>query len=98
MVTFLLFTRPALLAMQGADPAARSVTARLTSDYTKVPGRSEAIRVSLDAGPAGWEITPTGAQGSHVLTSMLDADGLAFAPAKAVEIAAGSELRSDLLG
>ena len=53
MVTFLLFVRPALLAMQGADPAARSVTARLTSPYTKVHGRAEAIRVRLEAGPSG---------------------------------------------
>ena len=98
MVTFLLFARPALLAMQGADPAARSVTARLTGDYTKVRGRSEAIRVRLAAGPGGWEITPTGAQGSHVLTSMLDADGLAFAPAEMVELAAGTELRTELIG
>jgi molybdopterin biosynthesis enzyme len=63
-----------------------------------VRGRSEAIRVRLDAGPGGWEITPTGAQGSHVLTSMLDADGLAFAPAEMVELAAGTELRTELIG
>ena len=31
MVTFLLFVRPALLAMQGGDPAARALTARLTA-------------------------------------------------------------------
>ncbi len=98
MVTFLLFVRPALLAMQGADPAARELTARLTSAYTKVRGRAEAIRVRVSAGPRGWEIEPTGAQGSHVLTSMIGADGLAFAPADSVELAAGTELRVELLG
>jgi len=97
MVTFLLFARPALLAMQGANPAGRSVAARLRSPYTKVRGRAEAIRVRLEAGAGGWEIAPTGPQGSHVLTSMLGADGLAFAPAELVELPAGTELRTELL-
>ena len=97
MVTFLLFVRPALLAMQGADPGNRSLTARLTSPYTKVRGRAEAIRVRVEAGVSGWEITPTGPQGSHVLTSMLGADGLAFAAADVVELAAGTELPVELL-
>ena len=98
MVTFLLFVRPALLAMQGGDPAARALTARLTVPYTKVRGRAEAIRVRLAAGTGGWEIEPTGAQGSHVLTSMIGADGLAFAPADLVELEAGTELRVELVG
>jgi molybdopterin molybdotransferase len=97
MVTFLLFARPALHAMQGADPGARRVTARLTAPYAKAHGRAEAIRVRLEAGAAGWEATPTGPQGSHVLTSMLGADGLAFAPADADELAAGAELPVELL-
>ena len=98
MVTFLLLVRPALLAMQGGDPAARALTARLTAAYRKVEGRAEAIRVRLAAGPGGWEIEPTGPQGSHVLTSMVGADGLAFAPAAMVEIPAGTELPVELIG
>ena len=97
MVTFTLFARPALLAMQGADPGGRSIVARLSTAYTKVRGRAEAIRVAVTAGPAGWEIEPTGPQGSHVLTSMLGADGLAFAPSALVELEAGTELRVELL-
>jgi molybdopterin molybdotransferase len=97
MVTFLLFVRPALLAMQGADPGAAAVRARLTTAYAKSPGRAEAIRVRLEAGAGGWEATPTGPQGSHVLTSMLGADGLAFAPADAGELPAGTELVTELL-
>ncbi|HET6831835.1 MAG TPA: gephyrin-like molybdotransferase Glp [Solirubrobacterales bacterium] len=97
MVTFLLFVRPALLAMQGTDPAAVAVRARLAVPYAKSPGRAEAIRVRLEAGARGWEATPTGPQGSHVLTSMLGADGLAFAPADAGELPAGTELVTELL-
>jgi len=98
MVTFTLFARPALLAMQGADPLARSITAKLGSAYTKVRGRAEAIRVAVETRPAGWVIEPTGPQGSHVLTSMLGADGLAFASADLVELDAGTELRVELFG
>ena len=97
MVTFTLFARPALLAMQGADPLDRSIVARLRSAYTKVRGRAEAIRVAVEPGSSGWEIDPTGPQGSHVLTSMLGADGLAFAGSDLVELEAGTELRVELL-
>ena len=97
MVTFALFARPALLAMQGADPAARSITASLAVPYRKVEGRAEAIRVALEPGPEGWRATPTGPQGSHVLTSMIGADGLAFAAAELVDLEAGTELRVELL-
>lgn len=98
MVTFLLFVRPALLAMQGAEPSARSLTARLARPHRKVEGRAEAIRVRVEPGDGGWVITPTGPQGSHVLTSMIGADGLAFAPAEAVGLEEGTELRVELIG
>ena len=97
MVTFVLFVRPALLAMQGADPHAGRVVARLAEDYPKVHGRAEAIRVRLVAGPDGWLAHPTGPQGSHVLTSMLGADGLAFAPTDREAMLAGERVEIELL-
>jgi molybdopterin molybdotransferase len=97
MVTFLLFVRPALLAMQGADPAAARITARLAGDHEKVRDRAEAIRVRLTADDSGWLATPTGPQGSHVLTSMLGADGLAFAPAGVDVVRAGEPIEVELL-
>jgi molybdopterin molybdotransferase len=97
MVTFLLFARPALLAMQGADPAAARIEAALGADHRSVPGRAEAIRVRLEPGPRGWVATPTGPQGSHVLTSMIGADGLAFAPTEAEAMRAGEPVPVELL-
>jgi molybdopterin molybdotransferase len=97
MVTFVLFARPAILAMQGAHPDATRVTARFDRDYEKVEGRAEAIRVRLSAGDDGWIATPTGPQGSHVLTSMLGADGLAFAPTDAMVVRAGEPIGVELL-
>jgi molybdopterin molybdotransferase len=86
VVTFLLFARPALAAMQGADPSQPHITARLGQDVTPTEGREELIRVQLDGDLA----TPTGPQGSHVLTSLLGADGLARIPAGDAVLPAGS--------
>ena len=97
MVTFLLFVRPALLAMQGGDPAARRLTAAISEDYVKVEGRAEAVRVRLEPGDAAWAATPTGPQGSHVLTSMIGADGLAIIPTEVDRLHAGDAISVELL-
>ena len=97
MVTFLLFVRPALAKLQGADPAARRITATLTDAVPRNPGRDEAVRVALHDTPAGRAATPTGPQGSHQLTSMLGADGLALVTAGEGELAPGADVEVELL-
>ena len=94
MVTFLLFVRPALQALQGADPAAARVRATLTQDVSRTPGRDEAVRVRLDGDRAA---TPTGAQGSHRLSSMLGADGLAIVTAGEGAARAGDQVTVELI-
>jgi molybdopterin molybdotransferase len=98
MVTFLLFVRPALAALQGADPTATRVRARLTQPVPRHSGRDEAVRVRLTDTPTGREATPTGPQGSHQLTSMLRADGLAIVTAGDGERQAGDEVEVELIG
>jgi molybdopterin molybdotransferase len=93
MVTFLLFARPALLALQGAEPHAPRIRAELTQAMRRTPGRDELVRVTLD----GSRATPTGPQGSHRLSSMLGAGGLAIVPAGEGELAAGTEVVVELL-
>jgi molybdopterin molybdotransferase len=97
MVTFILFTRPALLQMQGLDPGAPRASAVLESDYAKKPGRAHALRCSLRGGEQGLLARPTGAQGSHVLTSMLGADALALIPETSEGVAAGERVEVELL-
>ncbi len=97
MVTFMLFARPALLAMQGLDPEARRASAVLEFDYPKKAGRAHAVRCRLRAGAEGLVACQTGAQGSHVLTSMLDADALALIPAASEGVAAGERVELELL-
>ena len=81
MVTFLLFVRPALAELQGADPEATRVRARLGEPVERNPGRDEAVRVVLRHDDSGRVAAPTGPQGSHQLSSMLAADGLAIVTA-----------------
>jgi molybdopterin molybdotransferase len=93
MVTFLLFVRPALAKLQGADPRARRIRAPLLEAVERNPGRDEAVRVTLTVEGA----TPTGPQGSHQLTSMLNADGLAIVTAGDGTAQRGEHVEVDLL-
>jgi molybdopterin molybdotransferase len=97
MVTFILFARPALLAMQGRAAHAMRSTATLAEGHPSLPDRDQAVRCSLSLEARGWVATPTGAQGSHVLTSMLGADGLAILPASERDAAAGDRFDVELL-
>jgi molybdopterin molybdotransferase len=98
MVTFQLFVRPALAALQGADPSAARTTAVLDQAVARNPRREQAVRVRLQPGGASWVASPTkGAQGSHVLTSMLGADALALIAPGDGEVAAGEQVEVELL-
>jgi molybdopterin molybdotransferase len=97
MVTFLLFARPALARLQGADPRQTRIRAKLTEAVPRNPGRDEAVRVTLTDTEGGREATPTGPQGSHQLSSMLHADGLALVTQGDGDAAAGELVTVELL-
>jgi molybdopterin molybdotransferase len=97
IVTFQLFARPALLALQGASPEAARVTAAMSEAVPRNPNRDEAVRVRLEETEGGRNAVPTGEQGSHQLTSMLGADGLAMIPAGEGEVAPGETVVVELL-
>jgi molybdopterin molybdotransferase len=97
MVAFQLFARPALAALQGGAQPAR-VSARLDEPVARNPQREQAIRVRLLQSENGLVAQPTKeAQGSHVLTSMLGADALAFVAPGEGELAAGQRVEVELL-
>ncbi|HEY1058768.1 MAG TPA: gephyrin-like molybdotransferase Glp [Limnobacter sp.] len=77
MVTFYAFVRDALHHLAGAQPRPLpTVTARLAQGVRKKAGRTEYQRVWLERDAQGWVAHLTGAQGSGVLRSMSEADGL----------------------
>jgi molybdopterin molybdotransferase len=98
MVTFHLFARPALAALQGAAPEPRRAMASLGEAVARNPQREQAIRVRLVQREEGLVASPTtGAQGSHVLTSMVGADALALIAPGEGEAAAGERVEVELL-
>jgi molybdopterin molybdotransferase len=97
MVTFHLFARPAVCALQGADPGIRAAHARAGEPLRRNPKRDQMVRVRLEQGDDGWVVRPTKAQMSHVLTSMLGADALARVPAGDGDIGEGERVDIELL-
>ena len=97
-ITFLLFVRPFLLRLQGAQVAAqpRSIPVRADFSWSKPDRRNEFLRVRLNE-QGGLELFPN--QGSGVLTSTVWGDGLvdnppgqAIAPGDVVRFIPFSEL------
>jgi molybdopterin molybdotransferase len=97
IVTFLLLARPALLALAGRDPAADRLTATLAEPIARLPQRAQAVRVELGGSRGAAVARPTGPQGSHVLSSMLGADGLALVAAGEGELGEGEPVEVELL-
>jgi molybdenum cofactor synthesis domain-containing protein len=97
MVCFLLFVRPALRALQGGLAEERRASAVIDRDYEKAAGRAHAVRCRLTTAGDGWHVQPTGAQGSHILTSMLDADALAIIPEQTTSVSSGERVELELL-
>jgi molybdopterin molybdotransferase len=77
MVTFYAFVRDALLTMGGAaSEPLPLLRAACTSAIRKKPGRTEYQRGRVRRAAAGWEVSVGGAQGSGILRSMSEANGL----------------------
>jgi molybdopterin molybdotransferase len=98
MISFELFARPAILKMQGITDWARpTVDATLMDEVTYKDDRRHYLRVRLEEGPEGWQAHLTGEQGSGILSSMIEADGLAIIPEDWGNCPAGSPVTVILL-
>jgi molybdopterin molybdotransferase len=95
MVTFLAFVRPALWRMMGAradDPQVDCplLQARSSEAIRKKPGRTEYQRAIVSRAADGTlTVRTTGQQGSGVLSSMVQANGLMVLPHAQGNIAIG---------
>ncbi len=98
MVCFEQFVLPALRDMMGHTRLfRRTITARISKPMKHRAGRTELIRVTLDADEQGYQATPTGAQGSGVLLSMARAEGLLLIPNECDGLHAGASVTVQLL-
>lgn len=99
IVTFYEFVRPFLLKRMGHSGPWTVPTLRLPCATTlkKKPGRMDFQRGQLQAGPDGLEVAPVGAQSSHILSGMAQAQCLMVLPAEAGDIPAGSLVEVQIL-
>ena len=92
MVSFEMYIRPALLALQGRRDLFRPYVFAAAEEPVKgTRTRTEARRCRLVHRGRGWGFTTTGPQGSAILRSMALADGLAFVPPGFAGAEAGEE-------
>jgi molybdopterin molybdotransferase len=91
MVSFIAFVRPALLRMMGSTEALPPrLKARATQALRKAPGRTEFQRGVVDTAPDGTlQVRTTGHQGSGLLSSMVQANGLIVLPHDQGPVAVG---------
>jgi molybdopterin molybdotransferase len=94
MVTFLAFVRPALMQMMGcAATPAPLLRARSQEAMRKKPGRTEYQRGIVSASPDGTlQVRTTGNQGSGVLSSMVQGNGLIVLHHGQGSVAVGDEV------
>ncbi len=98
VVTFTLFVAPAVRALQAAaDPLPERSEGSLGVAVKRNPAREQALRVRLEHRDGAVVALPNGAQGSHLVSSLLGADALAFIPAGAGELPAGASVPVELL-
>ncbi|MDR7087567.1 molybdopterin molybdotransferase [Aeromicrobium panaciterrae] len=95
-VSWEVFVRPALLAMQGRTEIHRRVIrVRTTTGWKSPSGRRQYTPVALDTSDAGqWTAGPasSGHSGSHLVGSLALADGYAVIAAETEVVEAGQEV------
>ena len=98
MISTELFARPAVLKMQGIQDWARpTVEARLRDPVRRKDGRRHYLRVRLHNTSEGIEASLTGDQGSGILNSLVQADGLAVIPEECELLPPGAAVQVILL-
>jgi len=97
-VSFEVFVRPAIRALQGRRDVHRPTVVARVAEALHAPAHKRGyLRVRLTRDGAQWTVRPTGAQGSHLISSIAQADGLAIVPEAVTEVRVGDEVRVMLL-
>ncbi len=92
-VSFELFARPAIRRLQGRTDLDRPIVrATLAEDVRTPKNKRTFVRVRLEQQDGRWRATPSGGQGSHVLSALSAADGLAIVDAGTATAWAGESV------
>lgn len=92
LVSFERFARPAILKMGGHAALERPLVVVQVLEDIHSDGRESYVRGVVSHGPDGYVATVTGAQGSHLLTSLVRANALLVVPEGVRHVRAGDEL------
>ena len=97
-VSFEQFVRPSLRKVLGcSDLSHKTVQAKLTRTINKKPGRLHFLSSIVSWTDGKYTVTPAGEQGSGILKSAANANGLLIFPLEAEEIKQGQEVAVQLL-
>jgi molybdopterin molybdotransferase len=89
-VSFQIFVRPALQALQGLPPSPLpTVAARLTEPVTSPSGLRHFLRGALTYHEDGYHVSPAEGQGSHQIFSLASSNCLMVVGEDVTELAAG---------
>jgi molybdopterin molybdotransferase len=89
-VSFQIFVRPALRALQGLPPdPLPTVRARLTRPVTSPAGLRHFLRGALTYCDGGYTVSPAESQGSHQIFSLASSNSLMVVGEDVTELAAG---------
>ncbi|MEM9775736.1 MAG: gephyrin-like molybdotransferase Glp [Chloroflexota bacterium] len=93
MVSFERFARPAILKMAGAQNIDRPMRKVIFNEPIRSDGRETYVRAIIKRQPDGTlTAISTGDQGSHVMTSLVKANGLVVIPEGVRRVEVGTEL------
>ena len=97
-VSFEVFVRPVIRSLQGRRDVQRPVVQAVAAEPLRsTPGKRSFLRVRLAREGDRWLAKPTGSQGSHVVSSIARADGLAVIDEDVLEVPAGAQVPVHLL-
>ena len=97
-VSFEQFVRPSLRKVLGcSDLSHKTVQAKLARTIHKKPGRLHFLSSIVSWADGEYTVTPAGEQGSGILKSAANANGLLIFPLEAEEIKQGQEVAVQLL-
>jgi len=92
MVSFERFARAAIRKMAGHTQLDRPTITVTVQEDIDSDGRESYIRAVVTHDENGYQATTTGAQGSHMMTSLVKANALLIVPEGVKYVAAGSQL------
>jgi molybdopterin molybdotransferase len=97
-VSFEVFVRPVIRSLQGRRDVQRPIVQAVAAEPLRsTPGKRSFLRVRLARDGERWLVKPTGSQGSHVVSSIARADGLAVIGEDVLEVPAGAQVPVHLL-